>query len=50
MVGFAVLSANSDFLIESLAFLSKVERMCPSQSPSIFEPIAPALRRYLIHI
>ena len=30
MVGLAVLSANSDYLIESLAFLSKVERECPS--------------------
>ena len=50
MVGFAVLSANSDFLIESMAFLSKVERECPSLSCSIFKPIAPSLRDYLIQI
>jgi hypothetical protein len=50
IVGFAVLSANSDFLMDGLVFMSRIEKECPTQAAAVFEPIAAPLRRYLISI
>lgn len=50
MIGFAVLSANSDFLIEGLALMSQINRDCSSQESSIFDTISESLKKYLTMI
>ena len=47
MVGYAVLSANNDQVIEYLAFLSQIEKDCPTEAEAIFDTTKDSLKRYL---
>lgn len=50
IIGFAVLSANSDGLVEGLELLSRVERDCRLHQALIFDSISSSLRKYLTMI
>jgi len=50
VIGFAVLSANNDALLEGLALLSQLERQCPQHGPKIFDSIKGHLKILLSYI
>ena len=50
IIGFAVLSANNDGLIEGLELMSRVERDCRFHQALIFDSISGSLRKYLTMI
>lgn len=49
-IGFAVLSANNDALLEGLALISQLERQCPQHGPKIFDSIKGHLKTFLSYI